>query len=343
MVDIGHPGHVHFFKNFIWEMKKKGHDILVTASDKDVTLKLLDSYKVDYTVTCKRYSGFMLGYELLRRDIQLFNIARKFKPDYLMGINNTICAHVSKISKGTSLIFTDTEHAKLANAITFPFSDVICTPSCYLHDIGPKQVRYNGYHELAYLHPDRFTPNPDILREMGLSPVDPFIIMRFVSWQASHDVGQHGIRDKIRLVRELERYGRVCITSEKMLPPRLQQYQLKVSPEKLHDLLYYASLYVGEGATTASECAVIGTPAIYANTLSLGYIAEEDDRYHLLIDLSRRPYDDEIVISEARRLLEDSSLKQTCRENRDRMLADKCDVTSFMVQMVEDLKKSPRR
>jgi len=128
-----------------------------------------------------------------------------------------------------------------------------------------------------------------------------------------------------------------------MLPPRLQQYQLKVSPEKLHDLLYYASLYVGEGATTASECAVIGTPAIYANTLSLGYIAEEDDRYHLLIDLSRRPYDDEIVISEARRLLEDSSLKQTCRENRDRMLADKCDVTSFMVQMVEDLKKSPRR
>jgi hypothetical protein len=26
LVDIGHPAHMHFFKNFLWDMQKKGHD-----------------------------------------------------------------------------------------------------------------------------------------------------------------------------------------------------------------------------------------------------------------------------------------------------------------------------
>ena len=138
IVDIGHPGHVHFFKHFIWEMEKKGHEILITASDKDVTLSLLDGYGFDYTYTSKRYSGIKLAYELLKRDIQMFKIARKFKPDIITGINNTIAAHISKITKAKSIIFTDTEHAKLANMITFPFSDVICTPSCFKKNIGKK-------------------------------------------------------------------------------------------------------------------------------------------------------------------------------------------------------------
>ena len=181
IVDIGHPGHVHFFKNFIWQMRERGHEILITASKKDVTLDLLDAYNFEYIITSKRYSGIMLGYELLKRDLQLYNLTRKFKPDLLMGINNTIAAHVSRVTKAKSIIFTDTEHAKIANAITFPFSDVICTPSCYRGDIERKQVRYNGYHELAYLHPNRFTPNPAVLTELGLAEGDPFVVVRFVS------------------------------------------------------------------------------------------------------------------------------------------------------------------
>ena len=47
-VDINHPGHVHFFKNFIWEMEKKGHETLITALDKDVTYDLLDHYGFEY-------------------------------------------------------------------------------------------------------------------------------------------------------------------------------------------------------------------------------------------------------------------------------------------------------
>jgi predicted glycosyltransferase len=33
LIDMGHPAHVHFFKNTIWELEKRGHEVKVTARD----------------------------------------------------------------------------------------------------------------------------------------------------------------------------------------------------------------------------------------------------------------------------------------------------------------------
>ena len=235
---------------------------------------------------------------------------------------------------------TDTEHAEFANKLTFPFSSHILTPSCYIGEVGEKQIRYNGYHELAYLHPNWFTPNPAVLTELGLTEDIPFCIVRFVSWSASHDVGQCGIQDKIHLVSSLKKIGRVLITSEDALPPDLERYKIQISPEKLHDLLYYATIYIGEGATTASECAVIGTHALYINTLRLGYTNEEDIKYHLVCNFSRT---DEIkggVLDKAKELLNDPELRAKGRLNRLKLLKDKIDVTAFMVRFIENYSES---
>jgi hypothetical protein len=194
--------------------------------------------------------------------------------------------------------------------------------------------------ELASLHPNRFTPNPSVLSELGLTESDPFIIIRFVSWNASHDLGQHGIRDKVKLVKALEEYGRVLITSEGGLPLDLQQYQIRISPDKLHDLLYYATLYVGEGATTASECAVLGTHSIYVNTLRLGYIGEEDERYHLVSDFSGKVCTDETVLSEVKTLLQNSDIKKEGKRKGAILVADKIDMTAFMVWFIESYPSS---
>jgi hypothetical protein len=43
LVDINHPAHVHFFKNFIWEMEERGNLILITCSKKDVAIPLLNN------------------------------------------------------------------------------------------------------------------------------------------------------------------------------------------------------------------------------------------------------------------------------------------------------------
>jgi len=268
-------------------------------------------------------------------DLKMYNVLKKVDPDILVGIGSIRAAHASLLLRKPCISFEDTEHATEQIRLYLPFVASVCTPSCYRGEISQKQIRYKGYHELAYLHPNRFTPNPAVLDELGLAEGDPFIIVRFVSWQASHDVGQHGIRDKVGLVKALEKYGRVLITSEGALPAELQDYQIRVSPEKLHDLLYYATLYMGEGATTASECAVLGTHAIYVNSLGLGYIAEEDEKYHLVSDFSRRDCTDGTVLAEARRLLQNPDLRKEGKEKARALVQDKIDVTAFMVWFIE--------
>jgi hypothetical protein len=34
LIDIGHPAHVHFFRNAIRVLEGRGHDVKVTARDK---------------------------------------------------------------------------------------------------------------------------------------------------------------------------------------------------------------------------------------------------------------------------------------------------------------------
>ncbi len=53
--------------------------------------------------------------------------------------------------------------------------------------------------------------------------------------------------------------------------------------EKLHDLLYYDTLFAREGATVASECTVLGTPASTCVSNPLGYLEEQENRWLALI------------------------------------------------------------
>jgi len=339
LIDMGHPAHVHLFKNFIWEMQKRGHEIKVTARDKDVTLQLLEAYQIPYEVVGKPLSGkFSLFRLWINRTYKIAKIGKKFNADIYIGVLNPATAFSAWINRKKSLTFNDTEHADFAKKITYPFTDHILTPSCYIENIGKKQIRYNGYHELAYLHPNYFMQNPVILDEIGLNVDDPFIILRFISWGASHDVKQHGIQDKIRLVKALEHYGRVLITSETALPAELQRYKMRIPPEKLHSLLYYATLYVGEGATMASEAAVLGTPAIFVSTLAgtMGNFIELEETYDLLYSFT----DNDASLGRAVEILRDSASKKEWRNKRERLLKEKIDVTAFIVWFIENYPQS---
>ena len=338
VVDINHPGHVHYFKCFIWEMQKKGHEVLVTASEKDITFRLLENYHLQFE-NIGSY-GTSLVSKLANIpviDIRYYRLMKSFKPDILVGFGSIRAAHVSFLLRKPCINFEDTEHSTEQISLYLPFVTAVCTPSCFTQDLGKKQIRFNGYMELASLHPNRFTPNPAVLTEIGLAEGDPFIIVRFVSWQASHDVGQHGIRDKIGLVKVLEQYGRVLITSEGAVPAELQEYQIRVSPEKLHDLLYYATLYVGEGGTTASEAAVLGTHAIHISTTAKYCGIFSDLNQYGLLWTSES---DEETIQKAIELLQDPDLKIVGQHKRDHLIDQKIDVTAFMIWFIESYPES---
>ena len=340
LFDVSHPAHVHLFKHAIRELENEGHDVLVTSREKDLTTDLLDAYGIDHTpISAKGETKISLITEWIGREIRMMSAALSFDPDVIVSRLNPPASHASSITRCPSIVFDDSEVVQFAGKITHPFADVICTPSNFNRDLGDRQDRYDGFHELAYLHPDQFHPNREILKKHGVDLDEVYTVLRFVSWGAHHDVSQKGFSKaaKTELVSALAEQGEVYITSESELPPEFEPYRLPIPPEEIHHLLYYANLYIGDSQTMATEAAVLGTPSIRSNTFAddddMGNFVHLENGYGLL----RSTADEDEAIATAQRWIDDPSLQSKWDERQQELLDDTIDVTEYILEQIREV------
>lgn len=291
LIDINHPAHVHFFKNPIKTLVKNGHSVLVTSRDKEFASELLAGLDLEYRILSSMGKPGLLPLlkELVARDYRLYKLVKQERPDVLASIGGTFIAHVGLLTGTTSLVFYDTEIAKLQNMITYPFCSRLFVPDCYTGRVPKhKTTRYKGYHELSYLRPEVFTPSKDIAIKNGLIPDHKNYFIRLVSWAASHDAGYDGIKSESlhRLINSLAGTGNVIISSEKPLPIEFARYLYKGNINEAHHVLAFCDLYIGESATMASESAALGVPAIYMADSYRGYVEDIGKRYGLIKSLN---------------------------------------------------------
>jgi predicted glycosyltransferase len=330
LVAIQHPAHVHFYKHAIRELQGE-YEISIVVRESEVATDLLDAYGFEYEVLGKSGSGIRLIAAQVLYEAKMLRHTREFEPDVMTAIGGSAVAHVARTIGAKSVVFTDTEHATLTNKLMSPFADEIWTPECFHADFGAKQVRYPGYHELAYLHPDRFSPDETIREEVGLGADEKYVVLRLVSWEASHDAGAGGIDDVGEVVDRLEATGTtVLITAEGDIPSRVRNRQVEIAPHRMHDLLAGAVLFVGEGATMAAESAVLGTPAVYVNTLRMGYTDELEARYNLLYNC-QGAYRHEMAVDIAEAILSGETAHDWTDE-RNRLLEENVDTTNVILR-----------
>lgn len=335
LIDICHPAEVHHFKHVYWELKKQGWEVLFAAKDKDVSGTLLKAYDLPHIMFSQSKKGILK--KLLQLPIELWRFAkivRDFRPAFILSNLSIHSSWISRLFRITHIAFIDTEHRRLLDYLTMPFADVKLTPRAYKRRLGPNQFRYNGNHEVTYLHPERFQPDAGIKKKLGLGDDEKYVVVRFVGWQAFHDVGLHGLEvaKKLQLVRQLSRTRKVFITSETALPEILAEYALTTPVERVHDVLAFADAYIGEGGTMASEAACLGAPAIYLNSLRLGY-CEEEERYGLLQQFS--------VLDE--RAMAAALAATRSAEHKERSVLfwrDQIDVAKFIVQFLNTFPRS---
>ena len=338
LIDIGHPAHVHLFKNFAKIMIDKGNSVLFTARDKEAILDLLESYKMDYRVLGRHRKKLLSKLlTLFSYNYKLLNICKDFRPDIFLSHGSIYAAHVSAILNKPHVSFEDTEHSIEQIILYRPFTDLILTSDVFERDLGKKQKRYSGFHELAYLHPKYYSPNYKIKEELGLDKNEKFVLFRFVSWEATHDFGHTGLSliDKRKLIKIVSKYAKIFVSSETYLPHDLEPYRLTLPSEKIHDIMNAASLYIGEGATMASECSVLGTPSIYVNNLNLGYINEQI-KYGLVFQTESIAEISRIAI----KLLENPNLEAYYNDKRDKMISEKIDVTEYLCNSLVSFNRS---
>lgn len=337
LIDINHPAHVHYFRNFYKIMTGKGHSILVVSRNKEIEYDLLNKYHIPFVGRGQGKNGSISKFiYMIYADFKILLLSLKFKPDLYLNFLHPYPSQVAWLLGKVSLVFSDSEHAKLHHQLTVPFATKVLTPACYKIDLGKKHIRFQSYMEVSYLHPNYFTPDPSVLELLGVKESDSFVIVRFVSWNAAHDFGFTGftLENKRKAISELSKYSTVFISSEGQLPEDLEKQRIKIPTHKMHDALYYCNLLFGESATMASEAAVLGTPSIFANANGLGYTDEEESKYHLVNNFKGSENDQLRAIERGVEILQEKNSQEKYRNFSKNLLANSIDTTAFMMEEV---------
>ena len=344
LIEIGHPAHVHKLAPTIHILTGKGHKVIVVTKEIHSVTFLLKQKGIPFHVIGIKKDGLTgKGIMQLWYNLCCFILLKREKIDLMIGC--VTASYMTRLTKVPSILLDDDddEVEPLLVKYIHPYLTEILSPSALTGNRHRKDtIYYPGYHELAYLHPTWFTPDGSIIEEIGLKPGDSYFVVRFNAFKAHHDIGVHGlsIESKRRLIALLETAGTVFITSERNLDEEFKKYQLLLSPEKIHSLIYFATMLIGDSQTMTSEAAILGTPAVKCNTFAgkLAVPNELEQKYRLCY--SFLPEESEAFFAKVDELLHVKDLKSRFVARKDNMLADKIDVTAFYVWFIENYPES---
>ena len=287
LFDIGHPAHVHYFKNIIKHLNATGHKTIIVARKRSIIFELLKFYNIEF-ISRGKGKNSLIGklFYMLIADIKMILVSIKHKPDLFISFSSPYASQVSYLLKKKHISINDTEHTdKIHKIFTYRFSTYLLTPKYYINNLGSNHYRFNNIMEGFYLNDKVFKPDPSVFEDLQLNKGEKYAIIRLISWTAHHDYGQSGIEPDVlkKIISVLEKNNyKIFLSSERNIPDFLSKYKLNTSPEKIHSVLYYSSFFIGESATMASESAYLGVPTIYINSLPLmGYLSLEQ-KFHLL-------------------------------------------------------------
>ncbi len=342
---LGHPAHFHLFKHVVGTLRER-HHVVVLCRTKEVLEDLLRDAGWPYTNILPGGRGdgsLSMSWALLKRELRLLRTCLSERPDALVGCSPEL-AHIGWMLRIPSIITVEDDFDVIPRfaRLTYPFCTAIVAPTgCRVGGHRAKTCFYRGYHELAYLHPRRFTPDRDKTAELRAGG-DAFSIVRVSHLVAHHDRGIRGLEDAdvAAVVDRLSRVGNVWICAERPLPERFAHLRIPVAAADIHHALAFARVLVSDSQSMTMEAAVLGTPSIrYSDFVGRISVLEELERdYSLTIGI--RAGDRAALLGAVDRVVGRADQRAAWRARRDRMLEDKVDVTAYLLDLLEHLPAS---
>lgn len=340
LFDVVHPAHVHFYKHIATELRSEGVPVLILSRAKDATNALLADLDLPYRSHGRPHDSTVgQAAELANRVRSILGEAREFKPTLVL-TRNPAGALASRLVNGAISVF-DTDDGRAAGLhyrLGAAAAHVVTAPSC-LSDTGGRDVhKYPGLKALAYLHPKRFRPDPQIRQSLDVG-ARPFALLRLVSMTASHDRKAQGIQPELlrQLLERLTATMEVFVSMEKDLPLPAGTRQLPTAPSDLHSVVAEADFYLGDSQTMAIEAALLGTPVLHLSSWSgkldcLEYLQERQ-----MITSFHPRQTNAITASLATTLRNVRETKRLQMDRASRFAAPEYDVTQWYVQLIHRL------
>jgi predicted glycosyltransferase len=332
LIDIGHPAHVHLFRNLYFYLKKQKHLVVVTSREKDVTNRLLDHYGMASESLSKAPSDvFRMSGELIKRDVKIFGLHKKHRFEVALGTSVCI-AHLSAISQVRSYVFEedDDDVVPVFSAITYPFTTGIVVPSCIrFKRWKSKRIFHDSLHELAYLHPDQFSPDESVLKKYDLKPKE-YVVVRYSALRAHHDIGMDGIGTVWEKIQSLFQEYKIVSSQE-------GTGETAIAPWDMHHILHFSKLLVSDSQTMTLEASCLGVPSIRFNSFvgKISCMNEVEEKYQLSFGF--KPDESEGMFMKLKELLADEELEEKWEEKRAWLLKDKPDFLQWQIQFIDSV------
>jgi len=341
LFQINHPAHYHFSKYVIANLKKDNHQVFILARGKDVLKDLLVSENYQMLNTPK---GKNIYYKIRKMNLakrEILDYVGQIQPNIVVG-TGTFGYITQKLGIPTIFLAEDDANLNIPiflGALTcYPYFSEILTPEVCNNSIWNfKSIKYNSYHELAYLHPNHFTPDKKVV-EKYFSADSSYFILRFAKLNAYHDIGIKGINTEIaqKIIDLLKPCGRIYITSERELEPQFEQYRIKINPLDMHHVMAFAQLYIGDSQTMAAEAGVLGVPFVRFNDFvgRIGYLRELEDVFKLGYGIKTKEV--EKLYKTVSDLISMPDRAAVFALRRQKMLSEKIDYAQFLTWFIEN-------
>jgi len=330
LLDIHHPKHVHLFRPLVRRWRERGDAVQIVTRDKDITHALLDLYGLPYACLSRQQRGWRRGAELALRWVRCAAWIRRFQPDVVLSVAGITTAPAARLAGVPNIVLTDTETARLSNRVAFPFADRILTPEWFNGRFGARHHVYRGFHEWSYLCPAEFRADADLVRGEGIEPEAPYVVLRLVQWGAAHDRGEQGFaaHDVVALVERWSRRLRVYVSAEGAVPERLRPYLARFRVDRIHHVLAFASLVVGESPSMATEAALLGVPTVLVSSWAgrCGNMQVLERRYGLMQVFAESAPGAAAALA----LAESPPDRASLEARRQALLGDLCDMPAML-------------
>ena len=275
------PAQINFQKNIMSALRSRGHTVILTIRPNKYTELLLKNLNINHKLIGIHKKSKIK--KIIGAFSNVIHLSRNMKHEkYDLSFGSIYSVYASSFLRIPSIIFEDDEVTKIQQFFYVPLANTIITPYKFRTSFGKKHIRMMGYKELAYLHPKYFKPDREILDYLQISKDEKYIIIRWNTWDAIHDVGKRGfdVDYILKAIKKMENYATVFISTERDIPRSLQKYKIKIPFDKIHHALYYAQLLLSDTQTMSTEAAILGTPTIRCNS----FVGPNDDSNYIELE-----------------------------------------------------------
>jgi len=264
LFDLNHPADVNFFKHSIYKLHKK-HNIKVIYRGRGSLRKII-KYELpfieSYQIGSHKKSFFSKVFFQLVRELKILKYLIKNKIDIVVCFGST-SALSSWLLKVPYLAFDDDFEYK----IPFYYANIFCTQHIYPDFItftNNKTIKYSGFKELAYLHPNHLRLNLKKLSEFNLKK-NKYVFIREIKGASLNYYSKKTILDKI-ISSVVKRGLKIVLSIEDKSLVNKYKDDCIILEEPVSDyysIIYNALFVISSGDTVSRESALLGVPVIF--------------------------------------------------------------------------------